>query len=125
MQAFGAIQDPLSLMADAKTGDLTEEKVEAVAAVQPALLKKMRLEIQSQIPTVKSPLDYEREMQIGMLLGQPTNEVQDASFQATMRTAYQNKAAQSQPVGSKPKPGDAKTTKNMQSTSESVERGEP
>lgn len=124
MQAFGAIQDPLSLMADAKTGNLTEEKVEAVAAVQPALLKKMRLEVQSQIPTVKSPLDYEREMQIGMLLGQPTNEVQDPAFQASMRASYQNKAAQSQPVGSKPKPGDAKTTKNLQSTSESVERGD-
>jgi len=125
MQSWEAIANPTDLYRQALTGEITEQKVAAAQAVVPDLLGQMRQEIGMEIANLKSPLPYDREIYIGMLLGLDTNEVLDRDFQTAQAAAFDDKSAGGSPVGSKPNSGETKVTKNMQSTSEKVERGEP
>lgn len=125
MQSYEAINDPTDLFRQAKTGEITEQKVAAAQFVVPTLMQQMRGEIGNEISKLHAPIDYEREIYIGQLLGLQTNEVLTPQFQAAQQAAFNDKSASGSPVGSKPHSGESKTTKNMQSTSEKVERGEP
>lgn len=125
MDAMLAIANPRRVLADATRGDLTEEKVQAVQYVYPAMIGQMRAEVVRQLSELKTPVPYARELQVGVLLGIPTDEVLDRDFQGTLSAAYQDKHAGGQPVGSQPKSGASKVASQVQSTSQKVESGEP
>lgn len=125
MRYVSTVSDPLTVFRDVEDGSVTEEQIEAVKAVYPALFKQMQAETLRHIATLDKPLPYKRAIHVGTLLEIPTNEVLDKDFQSTLQAAYEDKASQGAPVGSKPRSAESKTTKQMMSASEKVEAGEP
>lgn len=127
MAASRTIDDPLSIFADVKDGSITQTQVNAIATVYPRLFDKMRAEVRRQTMYLTSPVDYEREIHVGVLLGQVTNQVLEPDFQALMRSSYdqKNKKAESINAGGGGGGSGSKTTKNMMSGSESIEGGNP
>jgi hypothetical protein len=125
MQAVGAVDDPLSVFAHTKAGTITQSQVDAIAHVYPDLYDQMRNEIRYQTMSLKAPIDYDDEVNIGSLMGVVTNQVLEPDFQAQQRRAYASKAAAGAPVGgagSKAGSG-SKLVKSMQSGSEALEGG--
>jgi hypothetical protein len=123
MQSARTIDEPLSLFEDVNDGSITQAQVQAIAEVYPNLYGRMRNEVKRQTVYLTSPVDYDREVHVGVLLGQVTNEVLDPDFQTLLRQAYEEKTekAQSQNAGSGA--SGSKAVKNMMSASESVEGG--
>ena len=124
MQSVRTIDDPLSLFADVSNGSITQAQVEAVQTVYPLLFDKMRNEVKRQTMFLVSPVDYEREIHVGTLLGQVTNEVLEPDFQSMMAKSYKDKSKNQESQNSAPKPSGSKATKNMMSGSESIEGGD-
>jgi hypothetical protein len=124
MSSARSIDDPLSLFEDVHSGDITQAQVDAVAFVYPQLFDRMRNEVKRQSMYLTTPVDYMREVHVGVLLGQVTNQVLEPDFQKLLRDSYaeKNKKAESQNVGSGG--GQAsKSAENMKSGSESIEGG--
>ena len=124
MQSYEALTNPRDLYRQILTGEITEQKVEAVREVMPSVLDQMVNEVMNLITQLKEPLEYEKEIRIGMLLGQQTNEVLSPDFQAAQSAAFDDKSA-GKPAGSKPRGGESKLTKETLSASQKVERGDP
>lgn len=125
MQYVKALDDPPAAILAAKDGDITDQQVEAIQAVYPTIYEQMRVEIGHQLKTLQKPVEYDRAIHVGTLLGVTTDEVLDPEFQSTLSAAYQEKSDQGAPLGSKARSAESKTGKSMMSTSERVERGEP
>jgi hypothetical protein len=126
MRKVAVLNDPVrELFAETKEGTITPEQIEAVQFVYGGgLYRQIQAETLREVAQQKRPLEYERELAIGILLGQDTNEVLDRDFQGALRAAFQDKAGQGQPVGSKPRSAASKLTKDTMSTSQKLERGE-
>ncbi len=123
MQSARTIDEPLSIFADVNDGSITQAQVQAIENVYPALYDRMRNEVKRQSMYLTSPVDYNREVHVGVLLGQVTNEVLEPDFQVLLRDTYEEKSekAKSQNEGSGA--SGSKAAKNMMSASESVEGG--
>jgi len=122
MQTYKTILDPLGIFKDVHDGSATEQQVEAIGRVYAPLLDQMREEVNVQKVSLTRPVDYDRAIHVGTLLGVMTDEVLERDFQSMQFQNYKQKAQQGQAVGSKA--GASKTTKNMQSGSESIESGD-
>lgn len=126
MRSSATIDDPLSVFADVEDGSITQTQVDAIAAVYPKLFDKMRVEVKRQTMYLTTPVDYERQIHVGVLLNQVTDEVLEADFQMLMRDSYADKSKKNESAnaGSSDASG-SKATKNMMSASESIEGGSP
>jgi hypothetical protein len=124
MQYVKALRDPLDVLKDVREGTVTEQQVEAIKFVTPDLYEQMRQEVLWQATETTKPLDYEREIHLGTLLGVTTDQVLEPDFQSTLKTAYEEKAeAGASANGSKGKPGESKVNKDMMSASQQAESG--
>lgn len=126
MRLFSVVEDPLNLFAETKAGTLSPDQVDAVKFVYgKGLYRQMADETERQIRALKKPIDYERELAIGVLLGRDANDVLEPDFQGAMAASYEDKAQAGAPIGgSKAQSSASKLTKDVQSTSERVQRGE-
>ncbi len=122
MQVVHTVSDPLSIFKDVTNGTVSERQVEAISEVYPLLYKQMQDEVKRQILDLKEPIPYEREINVGTLLGISTNEVLDPDFQKAIRDSYDSKVEQGKPMGSKPTEKEANNN-TMKSTSQQVEGG--
>jgi len=126
MRSSATIDEPLSIFADVEDGSITQTQVNAIEAVYPRLFDKMRNEVRRQTMYLAAPIDYEREIHVGVLLGQVTNEVLESDFQALMRDSYADKSEKNESANAgKSGASGSKATKNMMSASESIEGGSP
>ncbi len=125
MQYVSAIDDPIAVFRDVHDGTVTDQQIEAVQAVYPLLFAEMQMEVQRQMIFLEKPMPYEREINVGRLLGVRTNEVLDPTFQNMLRLSYEEKAENNAPMlGSKPNSAEANVSKGMMSDAQRVERGE-
>jgi hypothetical protein len=125
MQYVSAIDDPIAVFRDVKSGTVTDQQIEAVRAVYPNLYMQMQLETKRQLQMLKKPLPYELEINIGRLMEVQTNQVLDPMFQQQLRMSYEQKEEAGGPMkGSRQSSGDAKVGKAYMSESQRVERGE-
>lgn len=124
MRAVRTVDDPLSIFQDVRNGSVTEQQVAAIEHVYPMLYDEMRQEVRYQTVYLTKPVDYDREIHVGTLLGVITNEVLEPEFQKTLYAAYKEKSAQGAPAsGGGSKPSNTGSAKSMMSASESVEGG--
>ena len=93
LRAARAVDDPTSIVADARKGALTAEAVRAVAAVYPRIYGQIQGQVMAEIAERKTPLGYRQAQQISILLGQPATASLTPEYLA---------AVQSLPVQSKP-----------------------
>lgn len=85
-----AVDRPMSVLEDLERGTLTREHVEALEAVYPRLLTEIRLKIMDKLGAGAS-VPYNRRIQMGLLLGIPTDSSLDAK---TVLALQQNFGAQ-------------------------------
>ncbi len=127
MQSYKTVVDPLSIYRDVHDLSVTEQQVLAIEEVFPALYKQMQAEVDRQKMYLTKPIDYERAIHVGTLLGVITDEVLEPDFQSALASNYKDKAAAgaSPGAGSQSPGSESKTAKSMMSASESVEGGSP
>ena len=123
MQSARTIDHPLSIFEDVQDGSITQSQVDAIQAVYPKLFDKMRSEVRRQTMYLAEPVDYEREIHVGVLLGQVTNQVLEPDFQSLMAKTYAEKSKQMDSPNASGGSG-SKSAKNMMSGSESIEGGQ-
>lgn len=124
MQYVQAIDDPIAVFKDVKSGNVTDQQIEAIKAVYPALYEQMGEEVDRQIQLLTKPMPYEREINVGRLLGRQTNEVLDPDFQTFQDAAYGAKAEAGAPVGSRAPSDESRVAKDTMSMSQKIEQGD-
>lgn len=106
MRFAHAVDNPLIVLREAKSGTLTRDHVEAVKTVYPRLYEEMRGEVMRSLVESKSPLPYSRRIQLGILLDLPTDKTLSPEFltaiQATYTSAEQAGAESPPPTLSRP-----------------------
>lgn len=88
MRYTAAIDDPLIVLREAKSGTLTRDHVEAVKAVYPRLYDQMRTEVMQHLIDSKSPLPYGKRIQLGILLDIPTDKTLSPDFLTAIQATY-------------------------------------
>ena len=70
-----AIQNPLSLLAELKSGTLSRETVEAVRYVYPNLFEEVQLQVLNNLQDVseEGKIEYVQRLQLGILMNMPTD----------------------------------------------------
>jgi hypothetical protein len=88
MRYAQAVDDPLIVLREAKTGTLSRDHVEAVKAVYPDLYEEMRGQVMRTLIDSKSPLPYGRRIQLGILLDIPTDKTLSPEFLTAIQATY-------------------------------------
>ena len=72
---LNAIQNPLSILKDLKTGSLSREGVEAVSFVYPNLYEEIKLQVYNNLKDVnkEGKIEYKQRLQLGILMDIPTD----------------------------------------------------
>lgn len=88
MRYAAAIDDPLVVLREAKSGTLTRDQVDAVKTVYPKLYEEMRVEVMRSVVETKKALPYDRRIQLGILLDIPTDKSLSPDFQRAIQATY-------------------------------------
>jgi hypothetical protein len=83
-----AVDNPLIVFREAKSGTLTRDHVEAVKAVYPALYDKMRSEVMTSLASSKKQMAYPARIQLGILLDLPTDKTLSPAFLREIQATY-------------------------------------
>jgi len=124
MEYARACDDPIGAMKAVISGGGSPQAVEAVQATYPQLYEQTKKEIATRIQTMRKPLTYEQEVNIGTLLGIETNAVMTGSFQTTLREMYAARLeAEKMDGGSKPKGANARLSHSVESAGQKMQSG--
>lgn len=88
LKAYGAIDDPVSVIHDMHAGKLTHGQVDAIKSVYPALFARMQTAAVSAVASKKSKLDYNQTIQLGILLGVPTDPSLNPQTVQLLQSSY-------------------------------------
>lgn len=88
MRYAQAVDDPLIVLREAKSGMLTRDHVEAVQTVYPKLYDEIRGSVMRQLVNSKSELPYARRIQLGILLDIPTDKTLSPAFQKAIQATF-------------------------------------
>lgn len=88
MRFSHAIDDPLVVLREAKSGTLTRDHVDAVKAVYPKLYDQMRVEVMRSLVQTESELPYAKRIQLGILLDLPTDKTLAPDFLREIQATY-------------------------------------
>jgi hypothetical protein len=83
-----AVDDPLSVVEDMARGRITRESVEALRAVYPRLYGEAVGAVTAAVAQRKEPLSYDREVQIGILLGIETTPMLSPALVRNAQATY-------------------------------------
>lgn len=83
-----AVDDPLKIVDDMKSGRLTKETVEAVRAVYPKLYATIQGRVADELSDRTTKVPYEQRVRLGMLLGVPADKSMTPAFQKALQAAY-------------------------------------
>ncbi len=123
MESARAIDDPLGAFRDVEDGAITQAQVLAIQAVYPEFFDEMRAEVRRQTMYLAEPVEYDRSIHVGTLLGMVTNEVLEPGFQVELRKAYEEKFKKSESTNESQGASGSKAASNMMSASQSIEQG--
>jgi hypothetical protein len=88
MRYTQAVDDPLIVLREAKSGTLTRDHVEAVQAVYPKLYDEIRGAVFRSLVESKSEIPYQRRIQLGILLDIPTDKTLSPDFREAIQATY-------------------------------------
>lgn len=94
-----AVDDPLSVLDDAKAGRVTREGAEALRTVYPQMYAQLQGMVMQQVATLEKPLSYAQALQMSILLDLPTDPSLAPAAIARQQKAYQDGAALAQAAG--------------------------
>lgn len=89
-----AIDDPDTVLADLEAGRLSREGVEALREVYPALYQQITQRAIEALQELKTPPPYQERLQLGLLLGIPTDPSLTPAFLATIQQTHAIASAQ-------------------------------
>lgn len=109
MRVVRAVEDPLSLMDDLEARRINRASVDAVRAVYPELYSQIVGEVLSELREMETEPPYRDRLQLGTLLGAPTDPSLRPEFIASMQqaSAAQRGGAPAQAQPTSPAPGQA------------------
>ena len=99
LRSVRAVDDPLSIVDDMSHGRLTREGVDAVRNVYPELFGQIQQMALRKATDATKPMKYDQKLQLGILLGVPTDATLRPEFVKRMQDTYQG---QEQSPGDKP-----------------------
>lgn len=88
MKQRDAVNDPVSVLNDVKTGRVSREQIEALKAVYPQIYAQMCEQVQRALIDAKRPLSYEERVRIGVLLDMPTDKTLQPDFINRMQASF-------------------------------------
>lgn len=88
------VEHPLSILVDAKDGSLSYQKVEAVRTVYPQLYAQMQGTVMTSLQNARSAVPYRKRIQLGMLLGIPTDPSLDPQFETAIQNTFEPEQAE-------------------------------
>lgn len=91
-----AVQDPLSVLDELEHGTVTQEAVEALQAVYPALYEDVRVQLTKQITETKTNVPYFDRIQLSDLFGVDLDNSLDPAFVNAVQNGYVQAAAAQQ-----------------------------
>lgn len=125
VQYAKAVNDPVGVLKDVADGSVTPQQVEALQVCYPQMYEQMKSEVLRHVAGLREPLDYEREVNIGTLLGIDTNETMTGDFQSVLADMYSERAkSEEMPGGGKPKGVNSRLSKSMASTAQQMQQGD-
>jgi len=95
---FSAVNDPKSVIEDARHGQLSREQVEALRDTSPKLYEQMQRQVMAHVDDLSRkghPLSYEQRVALSSLMGIPADQSMTAGFQTSAQAAFAS-AAQAQ-----------------------------
>lgn len=92
-----AVDDPLSVLDDARKGTLTPEAIEAVKATSPMIFEAIRTEIGGRLAARTKPLSWKEQTQLNLLLDLPTSEHFEPAAMAYYQSVHKTAPAPNQP----------------------------
>jgi hypothetical protein len=116
-----AVDHPLSVMKDLKSGVLTRESVEAVQTIYPKLYQEMQSALVDELSSLKHALPYQKRLQLSTFFGAPTDASSDPQFVSFMQALHAAKPQgnQQSPGISAAKANNVQFSENQKSDSES------
>jgi gas vesicle protein len=100
---IGAIEDPVEIIEDMRTGLLTPESVEAIQAVYPDLYASMRSMAILEVASAKEPLSHTAVVRLSLLFGFAGSPTLEPAFQMT-HSAIMEQRQQTEAQGPAPAP---------------------
>lgn len=88
LRAARAVKDPMSVVDDLESGRLTREGVDALRATSPRLLGEIQSTVLAKVAESGPPKSYARSLQLGILLGIPTDATLEPAFVAKVQATY-------------------------------------
>ena len=102
LRAARAVKDPMSVVDDFEHGRLTREGVDALRATSPRLLGEIQAAVLGRIAEKGPPESYAKSLQLGILLGIPTDATLEPAFVAKVQATYAPTAPAAGPDGAAP-----------------------
>lgn len=88
MRYAQAVDNPLIVLQEAKTGTLTRDHVDAVKNVYPGLYAEMQTTVMRYVVDSKQELPYDRRIQLGILLDIPTDKSLSPDFMRAIQATF-------------------------------------
>ena len=95
-----AVDNPMSVLADLRDGDVTPEAVEALRQVYPQLYEQIRIAVVREMSSGDLPVGYDQRIALGMLFNAPTDPALTPEHMGIMGEMYAATAAQAAPPSS-------------------------
>jgi hypothetical protein len=126
IQYYKASADPIAAMREVIDGQGSPEQVEAVAYIYPGIYKQTNAEVDRHLTALQAPLDYERLVNIGVLLQRDTAEVMTSECQSVLADMYTERAKEEEKPagGSAPRGVNSRLSKSMSSAGQQIAIGE-
>lgn len=83
-----AVDNPMSVLADLRSGDITPEAVEALRQVYPQLYEQMRQTVVREMARSGGSVGYDRRISLGVLFGVPTDPALTPRHMAITQAMY-------------------------------------
>lgn len=87
-QYMDAVDAPTDVLHDLREGKLTRPQVEALQQVYPLLYSEIRGRVMNELSEAKTPLDYQKRLQLGLLLDLPADATLEPDFIARVQAQY-------------------------------------
>jgi len=98
-----AVEDPNTVLDDIEGGRLSREAVEALKIVYPSLYGQVQRNVSEALSSTKRPLRYEARLQLGILLGIPTDASLEPRRFGTLQASYSQQQPQGAATGEPPR----------------------
>lgn len=106
-RTVAAVQDPIGVVEDLATGDVSPEAVEALAAVYPSLYEDIRTQLIERVSEMQESMPYHDRIQLSLLFGVNLDPSLDSAFASAVQNGYAQAAQQASKSSSAYRPSSA------------------